>query len=103
MSSYCRSIPGTIAVAAVAAGTLSIAVSTAQTGIARHALSAARKKSYTEWKVYAGGNENIKYSALDQITPDNIKTLQVAWTYSSGEASMLMTGSFGRRAQAARS
>ena len=39
------------------------------------------------WPVYGGSNANIKYSPLDQITPANVKRLQVAWRYSSTQAS----------------
>lgn len=45
------------------------------------------QESYKTWAVYNGSSANIKYSALDQITPSNIKHLQVAWTYSSTQAS----------------
>jgi len=45
------------------------------------------RDDYKKWTTYGGHSDNIKYSALTQITPENVKNLQVAWTYSSGEAS----------------
>ena len=37
----------------------------------------------TEWRTYAGSKEGNRYSANDEITPDNVAQLKVAWTYSS--------------------
>ena len=34
-----------------------------------------------EWKAYAGDERTDRYSPLDQITPQNVKNLQVAWTW----------------------
>ena len=48
-------------------------------------------KTYKDWKVYGGSSENIKYSALEQIDTANVKTLRVAWEYSSGQASATNT------------
>ena len=64
-----------------------IVICAAQTQKVRYPLSKAERQTYQEWKVYGGGKDNIKYSALDQITTANVKNLQVVWTYSSGEAS----------------
>jgi quinoprotein glucose dehydrogenase len=49
-------------------------------------LLAASPKTYRDWKVYGGGTENIRYSKLDQINRGNVKRLQVAWTYDTGDA-----------------
>jgi len=38
-----------------------------------------------EWRVN-GGPDNIRYSALKQIAPGNVASLQVAWTYDSHDA-----------------
>src|SRR5450755_1081688 len=38
-----------------------------------------------EWRVN-GGPDNIRYSALKQIAPGNVTSLQVAWTYDSHDA-----------------
>lgn len=42
--------------------------------------------AYREWKVYGGGPDSIRYSALDQITRANIHKLRVAWTFDTGDA-----------------
>jgi quinoprotein glucose dehydrogenase len=44
-----------------------------------------------DWPVYGGGPENTHYSSLAQITRDNVKNLQVAWSYDSGESGGLET------------
>ena len=41
---------------------------------------------YREWTMFGGGPENIHYTTLDEISPDNVKELQVAWTYDTGDA-----------------
>lgn len=40
-----------------------------------------------EWPSYGGNPENTHFSALNQINRDNVKQLQVAWTYDTGDAS----------------
>lgn len=42
--------------------------------------------SYRGWEVYGGTSENIKYSSLTQIDTSNVKNLEVAWRYSTGDA-----------------
>src|ERR1700682_6138573 len=37
------------------------------------------------WSVFGGGPDNIHYSSLDQINRDNVHSLQVAWTFDSGD------------------
>jgi quinoprotein glucose dehydrogenase len=46
-----------------------------------------QNRPYTSWSVYGGGPENTHYSALNQITRDNVKQLQVAWTFDTEDAS----------------
>src|SRR5437016_14606291 len=41
---------------------------------------------YRDWKVYGGGLDNIHYSSLRQINRDNVRRLQVAWSYDSADA-----------------
>ncbi|MFN3325028.1 MAG: PQQ-binding-like beta-propeller repeat protein [Bryobacteraceae bacterium] len=41
---------------------------------------------YRDWKVYGGGPESIRYTTLDQITPENVHRLRVAWSYDTGDA-----------------
>ena len=38
-----------------------------------------------EWPVH-GGTDNIRYSPLTQVNRSNVRRLQVAWTYDSGDA-----------------
>src|ERR1035438_9960236 len=40
---------------------------------------------HKDWKVYGGGSDNIRYSELDQINRDNVKRLEVAWTFDTGD------------------
>ena len=39
-----------------------------------------------DWPVYLGDKASSQYSELDQITPENVKNLKIAWTYQSGDA-----------------
>lgn len=41
---------------------------------------------HRDWRVVAGGADGIRYSALAQIDRSNVKKLQVAWTYDTGDA-----------------
>jgi quinoprotein glucose dehydrogenase len=41
-----------------------------------------------EWSAYGGDPGGMKYSPLSQINRDNVATLQVAWTWKSGEKAM---------------
>src|SRR5262245_43452895 len=43
-------------------------------------------RQYREWRQFGGGPANIHYSTLGQITRDNVRQLEVAWTYDSGDA-----------------
>ncbi len=38
------------------------------------------------WPGYGGGPQNTHYSTLSQINKDNVRQLQVAWTYDAGDA-----------------
>jgi quinoprotein glucose dehydrogenase len=38
-----------------------------------------------QWPAYGGDPGGTRYSSLAQITPQNVKELQVAWTYRTGE------------------
>lgn len=42
--------------------------------------------SVQEWRSYGGGPENTHFSPLKQITRENVKQLEVAWTYDTGDA-----------------
>lgn len=37
------------------------------------------------WEAYGNTNGGSRFAALDQITRDNVKDLQVAWTYRTGD------------------
>ena len=60
--------PTLFAVAAIAGG----AVSNAQ-------------QTHTAWKDYLGGPDSSHYSALKQINTSNVKNLDVAWSYPTGD------------------
>ena len=47
--------------------------------------------SHRTWSAYGGGPEQIRYSRLDQINRSNVKQLQQAWIYDSGETGGLQT------------
>ncbi len=42
-------------------------------------------RQYREWRMFGGGEENIHYSTLDQITRENVSQLEVAWRFDSGD------------------
>ena len=39
-----------------------------------------------DWPVYLGDSASSQYSELNQITPNNVNRLEVAWTFNSGDA-----------------
>jgi quinoprotein glucose dehydrogenase len=43
-------------------------------------------KKYDSWSKYKGSDECLNYSSLRQVDTSNVKKLQVAWTYSTGDA-----------------
>jgi quinoprotein glucose dehydrogenase len=50
--------------------------------------AAARQR---DWPVYGGSPEDTRYSPLAQINRQNVKKLQIAWSYDTGEAGGLQT------------
>jgi len=48
-------------------------------------------KSTRDWAVYGGDPEKTHYSPLTQINKSNIKRLEVAWSYDTGETGGLQT------------
>ena len=46
---------------------------------------ASVKKDYSGWSAYAGSKDGIRYSSNEQITPENVSQLKVAWTFSSND------------------
>src|SRR5271156_1574666 len=53
------------------------------------ALVSAADRSFATWSEYLGGADSSQYSSLKQINKSNVKQLQVAWTYPTGEGSYL--------------
>ena len=50
-----------------------------------------------EWRAYAGDERTDRYSPLDQINRENVKSLQVAWTWrfdNYGTSTETITTSF---------
>jgi len=41
------------------------------------------QKDYTQWNSYLGDKERNHFSTLDQITPENVTQLKVAWEYEA--------------------
>ena len=39
----------------------------------------------SDWAYFGGDQSNSQYSTLDQITPENVDQLEVAWTYRTGD------------------
>jgi len=50
-----------------------------------------RETAMQDWPAYGGGPANIHYSSLAQINRTNVKRLQVAWTFDTGEQGGLQT------------
>src|SRR6185437_3703983 len=48
-------------------------------------MGAAAQKPHTTWHDYLGGPDSSHYSALKQINTGNVKNLDVAWSYSTGD------------------
>ena len=47
--------------------------------------------NYINWSDYLGSADRSHYSTLDQITPENIHQLQVAWTYAMPDSGQNQT------------
>jgi quinoprotein glucose dehydrogenase len=45
-----------------------------------------QRQADEEWAVYGGSNGRMHYSSLSQIDTSNVKNLEVAWTYRTGDA-----------------
>jgi quinoprotein glucose dehydrogenase len=48
-------------------------------------------RDYTSWTEYLGGSDRNHYSELTQITPENVKNLKIAWTYTTDSGQMQMS------------
>lgn len=49
-------------------------------------LACSKNRTHNTWRVTGGSKENIHFSSLTQIDTSNVKQLQVAWTYHTGDA-----------------
>lgn len=49
------------------------------------ALPAAEPRSFATWTQYLGGADSSQYSSLKQINKSNVKQLEIAWTYPTGD------------------
>jgi glucose dehydrogenase len=47
---------------------------------------AARSPRPSDWPMFGGGPDNNHYSRLSQINRGNVKQLEVAWTFETGDA-----------------
>ena len=59
--------------------------------LSARASSPERSAKSQDWPVWGGSSENQHYSSLSQINRSNVKQLQVAWTYDTGEKGGLQT------------
>src|SRR6202453_1616464 len=50
-----------------------------------HRRKADASTTHTTWRSYGGSPDGTQYSALRQIDRSNVKGLQVAWTYRTGD------------------
>jgi len=57
----------------------------------QQATNTADADRYRGWPAYGGGPEQIRYSSLKQIDKNNVKQLELAWTFDSGESGGLQT------------
>jgi quinoprotein glucose dehydrogenase len=54
------------------------------------ALNGGQASPAASW-TYGGGPQQIRYSPLTQINRDNVKSLEVAWSYDTGEQGAMQT------------
>ena len=51
--------------------------------------SGNKTENYTTWSSYLGGPDRNHYSVLDQITLENVSTLEVAWQYDAPDVGQM--------------
>ena len=49
------------------------------------ASSLAAQASSADWPVYGGSDDHTHYTRLSQISPANVRQLQIAWTFDTGD------------------
>jgi glucose dehydrogenase len=64
------------------AGTAKVTMLMALAGVVGLSVSSQAQR---EWRDYAGGPDSSRFVAAKQITKDNVRQLQVAWTYAPGQ------------------
>ena len=52
-------------------------------------LAACQHKADADWPEYLGGPDRNHFATPDQITPDNVKRLTLAWQYHSGDSGQI--------------
>ena len=57
----------------------------------RSAAKSKGKHADRDWPIYGGTSDNNRFSPLTQINRENVKHLQVAWTFDTGEPGGLQT------------
>ena len=62
---------------------LGVAALVAVIGFCTAAVSGQHGATSGEWRYFSGDSGGTRYSPLEQITRDNVKTLKVAWTWKS--------------------
>ena len=50
-------------------------------------LECSGQTTNTDWPDYGGDKGGLRYSPLKQISRENVRTLQMAWTYRTGDVS----------------
>ncbi len=53
------------------------------------AASAGDEHSFTNWTQYLGGSDSAQYSSLRQISKANVKQLELAWSYPTGNGTFI--------------
>jgi len=54
-------------------------------------LSHSQSGQNLDWRIYGGNSESTHYSPLAQVNKSNVKRLEVAWSYDTGETGGLQT------------
>ena len=55
----------------------------------RRELSDNDLQKYSGWESYSGTKDGMRYSSHEQVTSSNVKNLEIAWRYSSGDKDSL--------------
>lgn len=61
------------------------------TGACSSVVNEKKKESSSDWREYQGGPGRNQYSPLNQITPENVSELEVAWEYHTGDTGEVQT------------